>query len=118
MKTSIQSGSLDLRDKKKEKALEKIDMITQENLTNLIKEHDQLKNQEQEIETQITENNVLQKTKETELKLANLNKQQTSTETNLSTLKKHKEKINTESLKTELEQDIRTITNIEINLLL
>ena len=114
MKKNIESGTLDLKDKKKEKAIEQIDTITKEILKQILDEYNELNKSKQEIEAKIKANKIISEIKDIETKLDYYIKKKEVLIKDIASLESSKEKIDIEKIKTELKESIRKAVDIDV----
>ena len=117
MKKSILSDSIELRDKKREKALEKIGQMTKEQLDNILSEHDKLKQDEKEAGDKLKANKIMPLIEEAEYKLEHHTQMVEKIKKDIAKLEKDIEKINIDEIKKEVQDKIKKAINTEIKLI-
>jgi hypothetical protein len=114
MEKSILSGSVDLRDKKKEKVLKGIENIYPQRLKTIISEHEEWESKREELKRNISSNPVKSKIKEAEYQLEHdmfsIGKQKEDVEL---TEKKYNQ-INLEEIKNGLQERIKESISVEV----
>jgi len=116
MKKNILSGSLEIRDKKKEKILEKINLIHQDKLNQIISRYDALKNEKDLMLKKIKVNKAWLKNDELKYKLEHVeNSLRVYKEAN-EELDKKIQGIDINKLKQELENKLKELTNVEVSI--
>jgi hypothetical protein len=116
MKKSILSNSIDIRDKKREKTLEKIDQITQEQLKNMQSKYSQLKQSKNGLNNKLKSNRTMPLLEEMQYKhehhlsmIEKLKKDIQETEEKI-------ESININNIKEKLQNKIKESVNIELDI--
>ncbi|MBW2965785.1 hypothetical protein KY342_01625 [Candidatus Woesearchaeota archaeon] len=116
MKKSILSNSIDIRDKKREKTLERIQQITQEQLKNIVEEHKNLKQTKEGLNNKLKTNRTMSLLEELQYKhehhlnmIEKLRKDISDTEDKI-------ENINIEHIKEELQNKIKESINTELDI--
>ena len=118
MKKRILDGKIELKEKKKKKILERIDEISKEKLSNKTLLYDDFKKEKEIVERQI-------KTNKTSLTINDINNRLECNQQKLNqlyeeirNLESTKKGIDLDKLKIELEEDLKFITNIEVNIIM
>jgi hypothetical protein len=114
VKASIEKGSLDFKDKKKEKMLAAIDAITEEQLGNFKSNLEKVQEDLATIERSIANNPSKDDETRTKDKLANLEKKIPVVEHSIASKMEELEKINLDSIKTAISRDI--LQTLDINM--
>lgn len=116
LKNSVLSGSIELKDKKKEKTIETIDKIDKNVLDGFLTKRKELFDKKKEIEEQINANKILDSVKEIEYKIDHVTNLIVKLKAEIEE-KEHLFKIiNVENIKKELEDLLRKITNFDVTI--
>lgn len=114
MKKNLESGVLDLRDRKKEKAAEQIDIITKEVLNEILDEYGELNRSKQEIEEKIKANKITAEINDANYKLDFYIQKKEVLVKDIASLESGKEKIDIDKIKNDLRELIRKSVNVDI----
>jgi hypothetical protein len=116
MKSSILSNSIDLRDKKREKTLEKIDQITKEKLKEILSDYDRLKGREGVLDDKLKANKIMPLIEEAEYKLEHHTQMVEKIKKDILKSEEDIEKINIDEIEKEVKDKIKEAVNIEVKL--
>jgi len=118
MKKSILSGSVDLRDEKKEKILEAIDVISTDKLNQIVLDYASLSAKKENISKKLSLNPAKSRLKEIEYKIEHILFKTANLKEEIEDIEKKYNQIDLEALKKELENKIKEITNVEVIIML
>jgi DNA repair exonuclease SbcCD ATPase subunit len=116
MKKAVEDESLGLKDKEKEKALERMAQITAEKLTESRKRYLETKHSIKTIDDKIIQNNVLQEINDQQYKIDHTENQIKILNDKIDKLGKTKEKIDLEKIRGELQQMIQDSLGLEVKI--
>ncbi|MBW2981465.1 hypothetical protein KY343_01165 [Candidatus Woesearchaeota archaeon] len=117
MKKSILSNSIDLRDKKREKALEKIDQTTKEQLRQIFSDYDKLKGKERTNYDKLKSSRIMPLIDEAQYKLEHHTQMVEKIKKDIIKTEEDVENINIDEEGKEVKNKIKETTNIEAKLL-
>jgi len=117
MKKQIQSNSIELKDKQKEKTLDVISSIEKEHLANIVYKYSSLQEKKEAFERQIKANKVLHTKKELEYKLEHIESMLNKIKKNILEIGKNKEKIDINKLKIDLQNSLNNTLKQEIKII-
>ena len=117
MKNSILSNSIDLRDKKREKALEKIEQITKEKLKEILSDYDRLKGRESALDDKLKASKIMPLIEEAEYKLEHHTQMVEKIRKDIEKMEEDINKINIDEIEKEVQDKIKEAINVEIKLL-
>ncbi len=115
MKAAIISDSVILRDKKREKAIEHINEVTEQHLEQLRSSYNGMLNNREELMSQIKADKSMLMKKELDYKLEHYTQKLRRSEQDMADLER-KEKIDLEQLKSELEEQIKELVDVDITI--
>ena len=114
---SLQSGALEIDDKKKDKLLEKLAALDKQTFTNFIVTHNDLTLQISNLNRKINQNNSQRDLDDTKYKLEHVQQKQENAGDNIKKLNKQAEELEIEELKKEVEEGFERLnTPVEIEI--
>ncbi len=114
MKRNIESESVDLRDRKKEKILEGIEAMSAERLKKIISEYEDIREKKEEIKKNINSNPVKSQIKELEYKIEHISFKIKNRKEDIDSAEKNYDNINIIELKDRLEKEIKKRIEVEV----
>lgn len=115
-KQSIEKGSIDLKDKKKDKTIEAIDKINREVLESIFSQYEQLANKRSEIEKKIGNNDSLEKEKDISYKIEHFNESLKRANKLIEEINHNLERIDIDKEKDDIRNSVKDILRIEIDI--
>ncbi|MFO8016877.1 MAG: hypothetical protein R6U32_07295 [Candidatus Woesearchaeota archaeon] len=116
MRSSIEKGELEIKDKAKEKALKQISMITEDTLRKLLSEYDSLKEAIDGMDKSIKYNMALQRKDEMEYKLSHLNEKLSKLDENIEKLNKYMHMPEMEEALKEIREEAKDALNTDLRI--
>ena len=118
LENAILANTIDVKDREREKALEKIKELNRERFTGMLSLYNGLKSQKQDIEKKMRINNTMQAIEELEYKLSHLKEKVSKIELNIKRFGKQIEKYDLNKIKEELEDEINELLEDHISIIL
>lgn len=116
MEKSIESGSIDIRDKKKEKVIEKIRSVHQDKLNSIVSRYISLKDNKDLLLRKIKVNSVWLKNDELKYKLDHIENSLKIYSKTSEEIDKKIDEIELDKIKQELQDNLKELTDIEISI--
>lgn len=113
----IHENQIELKEKEKEKMIQKLREITPESLRDALVQHYALKDSLDELERRIRGNGVMRELEELEYKLAHLREKYARIEENREKLEKLQAKMDIEKAKKALEEEIHAVMGVKITVI-
>lgn len=115
IKSALLANTIVLKDdKEREKALSRIDQISPEGLQNLKARLADANNERKKIENKLKHNPVIRQLEDMQYKLNHTKEQMEKTEENIDNLMRRKEKLNIPFIKEKVENNVKSITQVEV----
>lgn len=113
-KGEILSNSIELKEKKRDKILNKIPELNKDYLTNFLSEYNELDNKRYELQKGIEKNPVKSDLQKLNSELNKITEKMNNTKNNIAKLNSEKDKINIQGMKENLQTALKDITRMEI----
>lgn len=110
----VQENQIELKEKEKEKMIQKLRELTSENLRDALAQHGALKDSLDELERRIRGNGVMRELEELEYKLAHLQEKYARIEENREKLEKQRAKMDVEKAKSGIQSEIREVLGVAV----
>ncbi|MEE9525891.1 MAG: hypothetical protein V3V78_04775 [Candidatus Woesearchaeota archaeon] len=114
MERSIKSGSVDLRDKKRDKVLKGIENIFPQKLKTIISEHDELEEKKEDVKRNISSNPVKSQIKDIEYNIEHNSFKLKKQKEDIDLAEKKYNQIDLDVIKKELEEKIKERIDVEV----
>ncbi len=118
LRSTLITGRLNLTDREKQKTLLKINELSMQHLRNVLSLINVVKGQLDDVFKQMRLSNVHREIEELEYKLTHLQNKQRIAETKIKKMERKEDKIDPSTVVTELEDDINTLLDSHINIIL
>ena len=117
MRKHVEDESLGLKDKEKEKALQRITLVEREKLLEARKRHSETKQAVRKIDEDIRGNVALQELDGVQYKISHTENQIKILQDKMASLEKTKEKTNIDALKQELQDEIKQVMGVGVKII-
>lgn len=116
MRKSIDSNSIELNEKKKDRVIEQLRLITKEGLQRILEQYDELNKQKDEAKVKLKSINALNQIKQLDYKIDFYKQKKYLLEKDLESLESNRERIDIDKLKTDISGLIKRVTDIEVTI--